>query len=187
MQKSSEDQLATVRLKAPTISLIPLFWIFPLNMLAWLDDDWYETTMMDHVQVNDITLYRFKTVLVKPGKIDFYAMQKHIIGKSQIGGTRYSYGSCTCTETEGKDKKKEKNCEKTVTSTSDYIVTARDEKCRLFYPVQANKHYAVFIRKKELSLQDESGNILESTACGFGSDYTYDTTESSSSTESCSY
>lgn len=180
-----DDQVAAVRLKAPTISLIPIFWIFPLNMLAWLDDDWHETTTTDEIQVNGINLDRFKTVLIKSGENHFLAKEARIASKVQTGGTEYSYGSCFCTETLDNDKKKEIKCSKTTTESRDYRVTVRNEECAITYPVQAQHKYEVFMRNEELLLQDESATILANSACELASFSSYTTTESSYKTENC--
>ena len=47
-----DNQTATVTLKAPVVSLIPLFWVFPFNTLTWLAEDWYEMTSVDSIKVN---------------------------------------------------------------------------------------------------------------------------------------
>jgi hypothetical protein len=182
-----EDAVATVGLKAPTISFIPLFWVFPFNTLAWLADDWHETAWMDTIEVNNIQLNRFKTVLAQPGLIWVHAKETHILNKTQVGSSECTNGACSCTEKEGKDKKKEKVCEQTVSCTENYRVTAKNDVCRLTYSVEAKKHYEVFIRERTLMLQDENEKILETKACKFSPSYTYETTETSSSTQSCYY
>jgi len=182
-----KDEVATVGLKAPVVSYIPLFWIIPFNTLSWLADDWRETTGMETIEVNNIELNRFKKVAVQPGLIWGHAAQTHTLDKTQVGDSVCTSGSCSCTEKEGKDKKKEKVCEQTVSCTANYHVTAKDEVCRLTYPVEAKKHYEVFIRERTLMLQDENEKVLETGACKFSPSYTYETTEDSSSTQSCYY
>jgi hypothetical protein len=88
----------TVALKTPTAAYVPLFWVFPLNMLTWFADDWIETawTFDITIETNNldmadretrsaedwlqrywegkvlegkIELDRFKTVKLKPGVI----------------------------------------------------------------------------------------------------------------------
>jgi len=46
-----EDQVATIELKRPAMSIVPLFWIFPLNLLTWYAEDWEETSWTDQITV----------------------------------------------------------------------------------------------------------------------------------------
>jgi hypothetical protein len=181
-----DNQMATVTLKAPVASLIPLFWIFPFNTLTWLAEDWYETTWTDSITVNRKTLNRFKTVLVKPGNIAVDSLETEILDKEQIGSESCSNGSCSCKETIGKDGKKETACEQTINCVADYRVYAKDNACELTFNAKSGQHYDVFIRKNNLMVQDYDNQILATDSCGVGPKYSYKTSDSYSKTESCS-
>ena len=177
-----DEQLATVQLKAPTIASIPI-----LNLLAEkIDNDWYQTSSMDEIQANKIELTRFNKILLKPGNINFHAKKRHYLDEKKIADTdRTSSGSCNCTETVDKDKQITKTCQRTVTTTWDAVVTAKDELCQMDYQVQANKSYELFIRKGELILQDEGLNALKKSLCQTGASFKYSSTASSSENHSC--
>lgn len=181
-----DNQAATVVLKAPIASLIPLFWIFPFNTLTWLAEDWYETTWADSITVNQKSLNRFKSVLVKPGKIVVDSLDTEILNKEQIGSESCSNGSCSCKETTDKDGKKETVCEQTINCEARYRVFAKDNACELSFNAKLGRHYEVFIRKNKLMVQDDRNQILAIDSCGLGPVYSYKTTDSYSKTESCS-
>ncbi len=180
-----EDKLATVSLKTPTVALVPLFWIFPFNTLAWLADDWYETTWSDSIEVNHSELSRFKTLAVKPGEIKANSKIRNVLSTDQIGSESCNYGSCKC-KTRGDKDKKETVCERTVSCTVPMRVTARDDSCDLTLNAEAGKHYVAFIRDNILMMQEAKGHQLTQGSCGMGPIYHYDTLDTKTSTESCS-
>lgn len=177
-----EEQLATVRLKAPATAFIPI-----LNLMSEdIDNDWYQTKFMDSIRVNGIELNRFHKILIKSGNTNFYAHKKRILNERAIAGTeRVSKGDCRCTDRVKEDKTIIRICEQTVTTSWDTDVTARNYNCHIAYQVQANKTYEVFIRKGGLTLQDDKSNILINSRCEPGAAYTYKSSSSYSSTYDC--
>jgi hypothetical protein len=60
-----DNQLATISLKAPIASLIPIFWILPFNAFLGFSEDWVETRDAD-ITVNAESLNRFKKIKILP-------------------------------------------------------------------------------------------------------------------------
>jgi hypothetical protein len=180
----SEDQLATVRLKAPSTAFIPIF-----NLMSEdINNDWYQTKFMDSIRVNGIELNRFNKILIKSGNTNFYAHKKRILNETAIAGTdRVSKGDCSCYEKVNEDKSITKICNRTITTSWDIDVTARNYNCHIAYQVQANKTYEVFIRKGGLTLQDDKSNILINSRCEPSVAFTYKSSTSYPSTEDCRF
>lgn len=193
----TDNQVATIALKAPAISRVPLFWIFPLNMLTWFSEDWFATSWGPNISVENISrdnswwkpttalLDRFTSIKVLPGEQSLKTTQSAILHKEQNGNTSYSYGYCSCTEKEV-DKKKKTVCEQTNTSTTPYRVTAQDRVCRLSFTASAGRQYEAYIRDNLIMLQNSVDQHIDKSDCYWGTPYTYETTESISSTSSCS-
>lgn len=204
-----DEQLVSIALKKPTLSLIPLFWVFPFNMLTWFAEDWYETSwsggdiVVQDVDVDDfggslyfklfagtsslhkVPLSRFATVLVLPGQRSITTTNIFVLHEEQTGSGSLSTGSCTCTETETKDKKKRKDCQQTTTTSTPYRITAQDKLCSITFDAKAGRHYEAFIRDDRLLLQNDGDQNLTESVCDWQAPYSYDTTKTDSITSSC--
>ncbi|MGR8930279.1 MAG: hypothetical protein ACU836_06530 [Gammaproteobacteria bacterium] len=128
---------------------------------------------------------RFVSVSVLPGLRRIKNQKTYILSKTQAGSSSTSIGSCTCTEQQTKDKKKQKVCEKTMTTSTPYRVTAQDEICRIFFEAESGMHYAAFIRDERLMLQPNGAPQPITPTCRMQSPYSYDTTDTSSTTNRC--
>ncbi len=199
----SDNQVATIELKAPTLSKLPLFWIFPLNMVPWwFTEDWRETSwgpdiFVGNIELDDpdvgnwkviasdkVKLDRYKTVTVLPGTRSVRTMQTAVINKEKNGDTTYEYGSCSCTGQEVNNQK-QIVCEKKTTSWTPYRLTARDTTCTLEFYADPGQHYQAFIRNGQLMLQHSTGKIDDHSNCQHN-DRSILETETSVSISSCS-
>ena len=196
-----DEQLATVALKAPVASLIPLFWIFPLNMLTWFSEDWYETSWNSGViavsglviekgdefeviriydgprnTLNKIVLNRFKTVHLLPGRYQVGTEKEVVISSVQIRSESCSTGICTCTT----DDKKNKTCTKTTTCSTPYRVRAHGFICQISIDAKAGEHYEAFIRDRHIMENNPNSLQLDQEICFWGTDYSYETSANTS-------
>lgn len=94
-----DNQVASIELKAPALSKVPLFWVFPLNMLLWFSEHWNETSWGPNIFVgrielddpdtgtwdvnalNKVKLDRFSKVYVLPGLRSVRTMETAIVEK----------------------------------------------------------------------------------------------------------
>ena len=186
-----DEQLATVSLKAPVASLIPLFWIFPLNMLTWFSEDWYETSWNSDVIAvsglthekgdafeflkgntpNKIVLNRFKTVYLRPGQYQIGTENEVVINSTKIGSESCFVGSCTCTT----DDKKNKTCSNVTTCSTPYRVRAHRFICQISIDAKAGEHYEAFIRDRHIMANKPNSLQPDQETCFWGADYSYET------------
>ncbi|NOT13596.1 MAG: hypothetical protein HOP23_17520 [Methylococcaceae bacterium] len=176
-------QLATVSLKAPAASLIPLFWIFPLNLLTWFSEDWYETSWHSgYVKINGkIVLNRFKRVNLVPGPHQVATEKPVVMHREEIGIESCSTSICSCTT----DKKNNKTCSQTTSCSTRYRETAHDRICRIIIDAKAGEQYKVFIRDRHLIVNGSDSTQFNDEICSWGADYSYETSSSTSSSTSC--
>ncbi|WFP50284.1 hypothetical protein PL263_19605 [Methylomonas sp. EFPC3] len=177
-----DNQVATIELKAPALSKVPLFWVFPLNMLLWFSEHWNETSWGPNIFVgrielddpdtgtwdvnasNKVKLDRFSKVYVLPGLRSVRTMETAIVEKKVAGDTTSQTGSCECKEQEFNNQK-QKVCEKKTTSSTPYVITARDTTCTLLFHAVAGETYQAFNRNGRLKLQHQDGKIDHDVVC----------------------
>lgn len=197
-----DNQVATIELKAPALSKVPLFWVFPLNMLLWFSEDWNETSWGPNIFVgyielddpdagtwdvnasNKVKLDRFSKVYVRPGTRSVRTMESAIVEKKVAGDTTYQTGSCECKEQEINNQK-QKVCEKKTSSSTPYFITERDTTCTLVFHAFAGQTYQAFNRNGRLMLQYPNGKIDNDAMCA-SKDRSRQVYESGGSTSPCS-
>jgi len=143
-----DNQLATISLKAPIASLIPIFWIFPFNMFLSFSDDWVETKRsgitLDGIALNKDGLTRFKKIKILP-KI------QRVMNLWEVRDSEHYVGSerCSTESISGYDGMKEKSLT-TVTKAccTDYMVEYHEEECELNIDAKADNHYELFVRNQ---------------------------------------
>lgn len=201
-------RVATVSLKAPTASLIPLFWIPPLNMFTWTADDWYETSRDAAIHINSINidpgqttwdgqfrnrlqLTRFNAVKVLPGEYLLSSVSRdNVIDRRDTGDESCSTTRETCTcpliqIEENKDKK----CTQPVTKCRKTIqVTAHDRYCGTHLIARPGRHYEVYRRDGIIRAQAKyfAEDVQPEGSCYWEEPYNYTTTDENSTTGSCS-
>jgi hypothetical protein len=201
-------QVATVSVKAPDASRIPIFWIFPMNMLTWFAEDWYETSqnagidieglsldrghpVRDGRQGNRLRLTRFNSVKVMPGEYLLSSVSSnHVIDQQSVGDESCSSNqqSCTCPSKQDQESK-DKVCTQTVTKCSKPIrVTARDRNCFSLLRAKPGRHYEVFRRDELIRVQPRyfPEERQPDGDCVWGDPYEYPSTDERTSTGSCS-
>ena len=202
-------QVATVSLKAPTTSLIPLFWIPPLNMVTWFADDWYETSRDAAIHLHSINLdpqqptwdgrfrnrlqlTRFNAVRVLPGEYLLSSVSKdHEIDRQAMDDESCSTSNetCTCPSTQQTEEDQDKQCTRPVTTCRKTIrVSAHDRYCSTRMIARPGRHYEIFRRDEIIRAQAKyfPEDIQPEGSCYWEEPYTYSTTDESSSTGSCS-
>ncbi|WP_347988424.1 hypothetical protein [Methylomonas sp. AM2-LC] len=178
-----DSEVATVILKKPIVAMIPLFWVFPFNMLTWQYDDWYETSWSDKdILINSESLNRFKTVKVLPGKNSIESIVTRQLADQTVGASNCSNGPCSCT----KDKDNKENCTFTESCSTPHEITEQIEHCLLYFTAVAGTTYQVFIHNGQLTLSNFEQNKAEIANCVLGDVYKRQTYESTSNTLSCS-
>jgi len=186
-----EDQVATIALKRPVMSLVPLFWIFPLNMLTWFAEDWLETSWGGRITVKGwqiqeskpIRLNRFVSISASPGlqaaeSIDTVKIEKPTGSEICTSETR------SCQKKGDKDDKKT-GSETVTTCATPTLVTEHDRICFLNFEAKAGRHYELFIRDGRLSLSDPNSQDIQSRGCYSGPDRSYHSANTNTSTGSC--
>ncbi|WP_347986122.1 hypothetical protein [Methylomonas sp. AM2-LC] len=158
------EQTAEVRLKAPATATIPLFWIFPLNMLNWLADDWFETSLtfsdivlITHDDTNEVLgeqiLDRFTTVRVNVGRWQKVSVLGNDVSVPKRWGcdTLWYYGqSKECEPTRGKPPNEEGNILVQTLCSAEFIT-------------ERGKSYLVFIRDGKLTV--DNGKYTVDATC----------------------
>ncbi len=180
---SPSTQSATVTLKAPTISKIPLFWIFPLNMLTWFSEDWYETSQhYVDIKVNDVTLTRFNQAVFNPGQpIDIYTT---FIKYYQTPNNTYSDYPSPKENCYGGSSNYKDNSGQTHTVTSGYCAPLHFREtvilttCHITHTAEVNQQFAVFINDHQLKALNLITQAIESANCSTTS-RSYDITSGS--------
>ena len=158
------EQTAEVRLKAPATATFPLFWIFPLNMLNWLADDWFETSLtfsdivlITHVDTNEVLgeqiLDRFTTVRVAGGQ-----WQKVSVLGSDVSVPKRR--DCETLWYYGQSKECEPTRGKTPDESGNVLVQTR---CSAEFTAERGKSYLVFIRDGKLTV--DNGKYTVDAVC----------------------
>jgi len=188
-----EDQVATIELKRPVMSLVPLFWVFPLNMLTWYADDWRETSWTDKITIKKqpgdesagkTSLDRFVTVSARPGLQSAESINNEGIGEEPTGGESCTYETRSCHKKGDKDNQKT-GCETVTTCRTPTLVTEHDRICFLNFEAKAGRHYELFIREGSLMLSEPNSLTIETGKCYWGPDRSYRSESTNTSTSSC--
>lgn len=158
-----DDKVATISMKAPPTAYVPIFWMFPLNMLNWLADDWFETSWTSAtITVNNIQLDRFTSVKVLPGTGTVKLNQSFFIDQRSDGPTRCSPDSCKCTETQvnGTTKREcEQKCE------TPMATITHERHCEISLDTDRGQKYEAFIRNEYLKVYDVSKDRIIAADC----------------------
>lgn len=175
------DQAVTIGLKRPAMALVPLFWVFPLNMLTWFAEDWRETSSgreilvrerkADELEERKIRLNRFVTVSAVPGMQ--VAETEIIKSKSRtipIGIEKCIEHNRSKTDDKGNDVP---GCEVVTSCSTPYMKTTQDFKCRLAFEAKAGRHYELFIRDGHLSLFEPDSRLIKTAKCDWGPKYSF--------------
>lgn len=176
----SPEQTANVSLPAPFIALLPLFWIFPLNLVARLADDWHETVNYD-IQVDNIELNRFISASVLSGKHQTYAT-RHFSSATLIGSE-----NCSSYDTRSKDKNGKETCTRTSSCVGEYRVAEWQHFCSLTFKADAGHRYLLLVNhEKKFMVRDAENPQMDQSGDCHWSDYHYhNETRSNSGTSNC--
>ena len=195
------DRLATVSLKTPDLAKIPLFWIFPLTILPWTQDDWFETSWSADIKLErvarddtagqgrlsyqDVSLNRYVSVSVEPDYLRISRKSTQVVDESPSGFGSVSTGPCSCSGGDNTDKSSAKNCQRSITTTTPYRVSTQDTDCWISFLAKAGVHYQAFVRNGELSLQNSADTEIATASCAAGQLHWYDTDKTESTSMSC--
>jgi len=188
-----EDQVATIELKRPVMSLVPLFWVFPLNMLTWYAEDWRETSWTDKIileaqegdeSAKKISLDRFVTVSARPGLQSAESFNHEQVGEETTGSESCTSEIRSCQKKGDKDNQKT-GCETVTTCRTPTLVTVHDWICHLDFEAKAGRHYELFIREGSLMLNEPNSLTIETGKCYWGPDRSYQSENVRTSTGSC--
>lgn len=145
-----DEQTAIVSLPAPVISLLPFFWIPPLHFFTWLSSDWFETVDYD-IKVDEITLNRFKSAAVLPGK--HFAYAERSVSSTELAGSE----SCTYSTSKSTDARGKEVCTRTTACRGMYSVAEWKDVCSLNFIAKAGSQYELFISKSnKIILRDRT-------------------------------
>jgi hypothetical protein len=173
------EQVATISLPAPLISLLPPFWIFPLNMVARLSDDWSETVDYD-IKVDELVLNRFNSVTLLPGQRNATAERKYSTSKL------ISSESCSSYDSHSEDKKGKKICTRITSCSGLYEVTDFVVGCKLKFPTEAGHLYKLLVSNCQFTFRDDHDSKAEkSIQCKTHIEDVREVTQTSTTEGSC--
>ena len=177
-----ENQLPVITLKAPITALVPLFWIFPLNMLNWIADDWRETTNVNKLYLitedkKKVNLDRFSNILVRPDLQNLHMENVSIVSSVPIGPESCLFSGQSCTTKEEKDGQSITTCDDNYACSTPVHVVKENKKCSLQFYAQSNKTYEAFIRNNTLMITNGIKESEQIAKC-HSSTSEYDSTKS---------
>ncbi len=180
-----DDQTAKVSLASPSIAWLPPFWVFPLNLLPRLDEDW-KNTVDYNIDVDGQELNRFDLISLLPGP--HHASAQYTVINSDL------IGSKTCTSSDSKYAREDRSesCTRTTTCKGLFKFTEREHKCSLDFSAEAGEAYELAVTNPaegeiRLSLRDISARQPDlSNACYWTPDRSHDEYVTDTATSDCS-
>ncbi len=183
----SNDQIATVSLSSPSISWLPPFWIFPLNLATRLDEDWKHT--VDYkIEVDRQELTRFNSISLLPGP--HHASAQYTESNTALIGGK----SCTSSDSRYIREDRNESCTRTTVCKGLFKFTEREHNCALDFSAAAGSAYQLLVtgstaNEIKLSLRDtdarqaDRGNVCHWTPYHSHDEYITDTATSDCSTK----
>lgn len=170
------EKSASLTLKAPVVSKIPLFWIFPINTLTWLAEDWFDTAWFGSpillnygTNSRPINLNRFS-------RVELHSDRTYSITTDN----RFSFDpddSCEdlreswleCSYKCGPINKQLAECKKPNRSFVDSKWAPKS--CQVLLSPKTGHHYEAFVRADEPYVIDVDSGELRKSACTYHWDY----------------
>lgn len=133
-----DDQTAKVSLAAPSISWLPPFWIFPLNLLPRLDEDW-KNTVDYKIHLNQQELNRFDSISLLPGR--------HNVSAQYVRRNVELIGGKNCTSSDSKYVKDDRSesCTRTTSCKGLFKITEQEHNCSLAFRAAAGGVYKLAV------------------------------------------
>ncbi|WP_347986562.1 hypothetical protein [Methylomonas sp. AM2-LC] len=132
----------------------------PIEQLATINVDWFQTRWSDEIKVADEDMHFFKTVEVLPGKVRVSSKSDQIFYQQQIG-----YSRCSVTKSEHKDAKGKEYIDEHKICNTPYLVDANHKLCQINFSVVAGQHYDAYTQNGYLYLLNSNNLQIENSIC----------------------
>ncbi len=180
-----DDQTAKVSLAAPSLAWLPPFWIFPLNLLPRLDEDW-KNTVDYKIHLNQQELNRFDSISLLPGR--------HNVSAQYVRRNVELIGGKTCTSSDSKYVKDDRSesCTRTTSCKGLFKITEQEHNCSLAFRAAAGGVYKLAVNTPavgeiRLSLRDTAARQSDQwNACYWTPDRSHEEYLTDTVTSDCS-
>ncbi|WP_152428840.1 hypothetical protein [Methylomonas sp. MK1] len=179
------EQIAKVSLAAPSIAWLPPFWVFPLNLLPRLDENW-KNTVDYKIDVDQQTLNRFNSIYLLPGL--HHASAQYAVSYAELIGSK----TCTSSDSKFVNEDRSESCTRTTTCKGLFKFTEREHKCSLAFSALAGNRYELAVTNPaegEIRLSLRDSNALQSdqwNSCHWTPDRSHDEYRTDTVTSDCS-